>query len=132
MVGTPRKFQLGWFGDHGLGERLIRQIVEGRKTATTRPAYDNSESDAEVGDRLHVVDKHGRMHAIVEITKIEQRRWGDFDDELAAAQGDSLAELRESLRFANARDISPDEEMRVVHFRLLQKLSTYAPRERLT
>ncbi|MBI3289365.1 MAG: ASCH domain-containing protein [Elusimicrobia bacterium] len=116
------KFQIGWFGDGGLGERMIQLILSGRKTSTTCPSYDTWDANAKIGDTLELIDKHGRVHGTIVIMKIETRRWDAFDESLASAEGMTLAELSERLRLANAHDIRPDEEMRVVHFRLQRKL----------
>ena len=121
MVGSKEKFQLGWFGDNGLGERIIQMILDGRKTATACPIYDPYDAESKVGDRLDLLDKHGRKYGVVEILRIETRRFCDFDAPLIAAEGMSVAELRDLMKLANAHDIRPEEEMRVVHFRLVEK-----------
>ena len=118
MLRTVRRFQFGWFGDGGLGERLIQAILEGRKTVTSCPAYDPDDADIQVGEKLELTDKHGRKHAIVVVTRIEIRRFGDFDEELANKSGTTLQELHQSTFFANGRQLRADEEMRVVHFQL--------------
>ncbi len=115
-----KKFKYGWFGDGGLGERMIQAILEGHKTATACPAYDPEDAGLEVGDALELVDKHGRARATLLVREIELRPYGSFDEALAAREGTGLEELRERLDFANGREIRPDEEMRVVYFELAQ------------
>lgn len=111
-------YRFGWHGDNGLGEALIGEILEGRKSATSCPAYDPEE--AKVGDVVRIVDKTGRTRGKIRIVRIETRRWEDFDEGVAAANGaSSLAEFKRAMEFANHRDISPDEEMRTTYFRLL-------------
>ena len=119
MVETAKTFKFGWFGDGGLGEQLIQAILSGRKTATSCPAYDPEDADLRVGDRLELTDKHGRARAQLVVTGIELRAWGGFDEALAAREGTTLSELREKMRFANGREIRPEEEMRVVFFKLV-------------
>lgn len=120
MLATKRRFKFGWFGDGGLGEYLIERILDGRKTATSRPAYDEDEAELRVGDILELTDKHSRVRATLAVTRIELRTFGSFDDALARAEGVALPELIEHTRFANARELRADEEMRVVFFRLIK------------
>jgi uncharacterized protein YhfF len=120
MVETAKRFKFGWFGDGGLGERLIQAILSGRKTATSCPAYDPEDAELLVGDKLDLVDKHGRSRGTLVVTRVELRPFGGFDEALAAAEGTTLHELLEATRFANGRQLRPDEEMRVIHFQLVQ------------
>lgn len=121
MVEASKSFKFGWFGDGGLGERLIQKILSGRKSATCCPAYDPEDAELKAGDRLELTDKHGRARARLVVTKVELRSYESFDEALAAAEGASLSELREHARFANGREIRNDEEWRVVYFRILQQ-----------
>jgi uncharacterized protein YhfF len=121
MVRTIKKFPIGWYGDQGLGEKIIAMILSGRKTAATRPAYDPWDPETRVGDVLVITDKRGQRRGEIEITRIELRSWGQFDDILAGLHGMTLEEMRATLRFANAHDIRPDEDLRVVYFRLVSR-----------
>lgn len=114
-----KPFKFGWFGDGGLGERLISHILAGRKTATSCPAYDPEDADLKAGDALRLMDKHGKTRASLVVTGIELRPFGKFDEALAAREGTTLPELLESTKFANGRELRPDEEMRIVHFQLV-------------
>lgn len=118
MVETLKRFRFGWFGDGGLGERLIQAIVSGQKTATSCPAYDPEDADVSAGNRLELTDKHGKVRAVLIATLVELRPLGSFDEALARQEGSSLQQLKESLRFANGRELGPEEEMRVIHFKL--------------
>jgi uncharacterized protein YhfF len=120
MLAIKKRFKFGWFGDGGLGERLIDKILSGRKTATCCPAYDPEDADLCVGDLLELTDKHGRPRATLEVVKVELRPFGSFDEALAASEGTTLSELVENARFANGRVLRADEEMRVVYFRVAQ------------
>ena len=115
-----KRFRFGWYGDGGLGENLIREIVAGRKKATSCLAYETEDLGIKEGDLVNLVDKRGRSHATLAITKIEIRLYGTFDETLAAASGVSLAKLKEMTRFANGREPWADEEMRVVYFRVVE------------
>lgn len=118
MTAEPlRPYRLGWYGDDGLGEKLISAVLSGRKTATAAPSYDPEEGKA--GDLLSLVDKGGKKHGTLRITVVELRRFGDFDEALAAKLGTTLAEVRRLTSFANSRPIRPDEEMRITYFELV-------------
>lgn len=113
-----RIFKFGWFGDDNIGERLIQAILSGKKTATSCPAYDPEDADVQVGDALQLTDKYGKARGTLIVTGVEIRNFGDFDEALAAHEGTELKELQDSLHFANGREIRPDEEMRIVYFKL--------------
>lgn len=118
---TMKRFRFGWYGDGGLGERLIQAILTGRKTATACPAYDPEDADLKAGDELALVDKHGNDRGRLVVVAVELRSFGSFDEALAEKEGVTLAELREKMNFANGRQVRDDEEMRVVHFRVASK-----------
>lgn len=115
-----KRFRFGWYGDGGLGEQMIQAILSGRKTATSCPAYDPEDADLKAGDALHLVDKHGRVRAQLVVVVVESRSFGRLDEALARCEGVTLPELKDKLNFANGRQIRDDEEMRVVHFRLVR------------
>lgn len=117
---SAKRFRFGWYGDNGLGENMIQAILAGRKTATACPAYDPEDADLKTGDELQLVDKHGTVRAQMVVTSVELRTYGSFDEDLARREGVTLAELKEKMDFANGRKIRDDEEMRVVHFRVVQ------------
>lgn len=98
---------------------MIAAILSGRKTATACPAYDPEDSELKAGDELQLVDKHATERARLVVTLVEVRAFKTFDDALAREEGVTLAELKEKMNFANGRSIREDEEMRVVHFRVL-------------
>lgn len=120
VASAMKRFRFGWYGDGGLGERMIQTILAGRKTATACPAYDPEDADLKVGDELQLVDKHGTVRGRLVVTAVELRAFGSFDDALAEKEGVTLAELKEKMNFANGRQVRDDEEMRVVYFRVAQ------------
>lgn len=115
-----KRFRFGWYGDGGLGEKMIQAILSGRKTATACPAYDPEDSELQENDALQLVDKHGGERGRLVVTLVELRAFGSFDDALAREEGVTLAELKEKMNFANGRTLRDDEEMRVVHFRVVR------------
>lgn len=114
----PRSFKFGWYGDNGLGEALIEKILSGEKTASMCPAYDPEE--AAVGETLRIVDKADKTRAKIRILRIENRRFEDVGDDLAGILGADLDTILRITSFANSRPMSPDEEMRIVHFELIE------------
>lgn len=121
-----KRFRFGWYGDGGLGERMIQTILAGRKTATSCPAYDPEDAELKAGDELQLVDKHGAERGRLIVTLVELRAFGSFDDALAEQEGVTLPELKEKMSFANGRQLRDDEEMRVVHFRLARAAAPQA------
>ncbi|HAZ08237.1 MAG TPA: hypothetical protein DCZ01_06895 [Elusimicrobia bacterium] len=118
-----KRFRFGWYGDNGLGERMIQAILTGRKSATACPAYDPEDSALKAGDELQLVDKHGAERGRLVVTLVELRRFDSFDQALADKEGVTLSELKEKINFANGRQIRNDEEMCVVHFRVMRAMS---------
>lgn len=116
-----KPFVFGWEGDGGLGHGLIRAVLAGEKTATSGPASDPEDADVEAGDLLELRDMEGRPRGLLLATAVELRSFASFDDALAAAEGATLEELRSGTAFANGRAIPPDETMRVIRFRLLER-----------
>ena len=120
MADLPtKKFKFGWFGDNGHGERVIQQILAGHKRATACLAYEEEDSDVVVGDKLDLIDKHGKSYGLLVVTKIEVRPYGSFDERMARECGHGLAEFKELCKFANGREPGADEEMRVTYFTLI-------------
>ena len=122
MVGVKavKNFKFGWYGDGGLGEKLIQAILSNKKTATSCPGYDPEDASLRVGDQLELTDKHGKVRAHLVVTRIELRPFGSFDENLAEREGTTLEELRKGTTFANGREIRPEEEMRVIYFELIR------------
>lgn len=119
MSASPlRPYRIGWYGDDGLGERLIQAVLDGRKTATAAPAYDPEEGKE--GELLNLVDKGGKVRGTLRITRVELRPFSTFDDALAAKLGAPLEEIRKMTSFANSRPLGPEEEMRVTYFELVK------------
>jgi uncharacterized protein YhfF len=119
-----KRFRFGWYGDGGLGEQMIQAILSGRKTATACPAYDPEDADLRAGDALQLVDKHGQERGRLVVVVVELRPFGRFDEALARCEGVTLPELKDKMNFANGRQIREDEEMRVVHFRVVSAAPT--------
>ncbi len=116
-----REMRFGWYGDEGLGEVLILRILMGAKTATSSPSYDAQEADE--GDTVKVIDKTGKERCTIKITRVVTIPWGDIDEGVAKALGMTLEEAKRAAHFANSRELSGVETVRISYFELLTKKS---------
>ena len=87
-----RKSVFGWQGDRGLGERLIRQILKGEKTATACPKSLYSPAEIEelcesVGHRVTVIDKTGRPRCTILQREVFETRFGAPHPKLFRGEG---------------------------------------------
>jgi signal transduction histidine kinase/uncharacterized protein YhfF len=81
--------ELGYRGDDGLGERLIAQVIAGRKTVTASPArdWDLGGGPPQIGQRLPVHDPEGRRRTIVEVERVSVLPFAEIGDDVARADG---------------------------------------------
>ena len=78
---TDYRLEFGWEGDGGLGERLIREVIEGEKTATCAPRSDYTEEElAEVvdarGEIVNVVDENDEPRCRVRMVAVYETTFG--------------------------------------------------------
>ena len=78
---TDYRLEFGWDGDGGLGERLIREVIEGEKTATCAPRSDYTEEElAEVvasrGEVIDVVDENDEPRCRVRMLAVYETTFG--------------------------------------------------------
>jgi uncharacterized protein YhfF len=78
---TEYRLEFGWEGDGGLGERLIREVIEGKKTATCAPRSDYTEEElAEVvaskGQVVDVVDENDEPRCRVRMVAVYETTFG--------------------------------------------------------
>ena len=78
---TDYRLEFGWEGDGGLGERLIREVIEGEKTATCAPRSDYTEEElAEVvasrGEVIDVVDENDEPRCRVRMLAVYETTFG--------------------------------------------------------
>ena len=78
---TDYRLEFGWDGDGGLGERLIREVIEGEKTATCAPRSDYTEAElAEVvasrGEVVDVVDEDDNPRCRVRMVAVYETTFG--------------------------------------------------------
>jgi uncharacterized protein YhfF len=88
-----RKMRFGGEGDGGLGDELVRQILEGTKTATCDlksfcTEQEVADLDAEPGWMETVVDGAGRPRCNVRVTAVYETTFGSPDMRLVRGEGD--------------------------------------------
>ncbi|MGB9180584.1 MAG: ASCH domain-containing protein [Pyrinomonadaceae bacterium] len=88
-----RKMKFGWDGDEGIGEKLIRQVLEGVKTATCDMKCFCTEQEiadlsAEAGWMETVVDREGNPRCNVRVTGVYETTFGNPDPRLVRGEGD--------------------------------------------
>ena len=81
MATTDYRLEFGWEGDGGLGERLIREVIEGETTATCAPRSDYTEEElAEVvaagGEIIDVVDENDESRCRVRMVAVYETTFG--------------------------------------------------------
>lgn len=111
-------YPVGWYGDNGLGEELIQEILAGRKTATLGPAYDPFEH--RVGETLQLADKTGRSRAVIRITAVEFLGLDALSSSHMAKLGLTLEQIKTYLPKYIARELRADEELRITSFELVR------------
>lgn len=94
-----RTMKFGWDGDDGLGEMLVRQILDGAKTAACgfRAAYSDEELAEALSGARHlyaVLDNAGTHRATIRVTDVFLCTFGEPDPRLVA----EVFELVEAVR----------------------------------
>jgi signal transduction histidine kinase/uncharacterized protein YhfF len=92
--------EFGHADDDGLGHKLIAQVLAGEKTATISLAreWELEGGTPRIGQRLPVIDHHGRRHGLVEVIRIAVLPFGEVDSGTVAEHepdGVSVDEWRE-------------------------------------
>src|SRR5690606_13273852 len=113
-AGEEREDQLKhrtFWGENADDERLVAEIVAGRKTATCEPKAwaedpDSDEELAAAGEQVRVLSKRGRHLCTIEITDSYEVAFGKVEEKLIRGAGDpDLAHFADSHRKAWARDL---------------------------
>ena len=73
--------EFGHAADGGLGARLIEQVLAGEKTATISLAreWELEGGTPKIGQKLPVMDHHGRRHGTVEVVRIAVMPFGEVE-----------------------------------------------------
>ncbi len=78
---TDYRLEFGWEGDGGLGERLIREVIDGEKTATCAPRSDYTQEElaevvASLGQTIDVVDENDEPRCRVRMLAVYETTFG--------------------------------------------------------
>jgi signal transduction histidine kinase/uncharacterized protein YhfF len=87
--------EFGHASDEGGGERLIRLVLEGKKTAAISLAreWDLEGGPPRIGQRLPILDHEDRRWAIVEIVRIAVLPFGQIDSDVVVPETVGLSSL---------------------------------------
>ncbi len=131
---TEYRLEFGWEGDGGLGERLIREIIEGEKTATCAPRSDYTEEElAEVvaskGQVVDVVDENDEPRCRVRMVAVYETTFGlpapgvvrgeGFGDDAEAFRQDHRGAWAEEME-EEGNPLSDDTVLVVEEFELVE------------
>lgn len=130
------RLEFGWEGDGGLGERLIREVIEGEKTATCAPRSDYTEDElAEVvaasGEIIDVVDENDVPRCRVRMVAVYETTFGlpapgvvrgeGFGEDAEAFRQDHRAAWAEEME-EEGNPLSNDTVLVVEEFELVETL----------
>ena len=92
---TDYALEFGWPGDGGLGERLVRQIIDGEKTATCCPRSDYEPEElaevvGSVGEVVDVRDGDGETRCRVRMLAVYETTFGLPAPGLVAGEGNGV------------------------------------------
>lgn len=89
-----RTLSFGYEGDGGLGDDLLGRALCGEKTATSSLAveYATGEPMPVAGERLTLVDHHGRAYGTVETTEVRIVPLDRIGQDVADAEGEGYAD----------------------------------------
>lgn len=93
MKVYSNKAIFGWEGDNGIGEMLIKQIIDGEKTATCSFKIEYTDSELEElyktkGEIVTVENNKGVPKCNIRILDIFETKFGDPDLRLIRGEGD--------------------------------------------
>lgn len=128
------RLEFGWEGDGGLGERLIREVIEGEKTATCAPRSDYTEEElaevvAATGEVIDVVDENDSPRCRVRMLAVYETTFGlpapgvvrgeGFEDDAEAFRQDHRAAWAEEME-EEGNPLSDDTILVVEEFELVE------------
>ena len=113
-------------------DRSVRQIIEGKKTATACPAeiYFQPDGNYEdggflVGDLVEVYDLKGKLRCTIKITEYYTAKFGDIPDKLWQGECNTSAkEFREDhISCWPEWEVNDDFLIAVNHFQLIEAIN---------
>ena len=124
-----RRKRMQFWGRDRYDDYLVREVLEGVKTATAcradeyhLPEGDYDDGDWHVGDIVEIYDLRERLRCIVEITEVYPVAFGDIPDKLWIAEAcDSAEHFQEAHRECWPDiDLTDDFLLMATHFRLVE------------
>ncbi len=118
-----------FWGENDDDDRLIIQIIEGKKTATACPFEDYFHADGEyedggfeVGDIVEVYDLKKRLRCVIRITEYYNTTIGNIPEKLWLGEGNKSAEefKRNHVHSWPEYNVNDDFEIAVNHFELVE------------
>jgi uncharacterized protein YhfF len=120
-IDDMRTAEFGFPG--ALRDRLVRAILDGRKTATASLAveYSGLEPLPRVGERAAVVDSGGRRVAVIETTDVRIVAFAEVDLQFALDEGEGFESVddwrRAHVRFWGSDEMRAELERADFHVR---------------
>lgn len=118
-----------FWGEDENDDRLINQIIAGKKTATACPAAeyylpdgDYEDGGFEVGDTVEVYDLKNCLRCIIKITEVYTTTFSSIPDKLWQGEGNNSAEefLDNHRSCWKHLHLSDEFEMIINHFELIE------------
>ena len=125
----PRLKRMQFWGEDEDDDHLVREILDGLKTATVckadeyhLPEGDYDDGGWEVGELVEVFDLRGNLRCRIRITEVYRVRFGDVPEKLW--RGEACRDV-EHFRAAHRHcwpdyDLTDDFEMMATHFELVE------------
>lgn len=120
-----------FWGEDENDDRLIRQILAGKKTATACPASIYFEPDGEyedggfeVGDLVEVYDLKGNLRCIIRITEYYNTDFGSIPEKLWRGECNSSAEefQKDHIYCWPEYNVTSEFKIAVNHFELIETI----------
>lgn len=130
IMGRLKRTQ--FWGEDENDDRLIRQIIAGKKTATACPAeiYFEPDGDYEdggfvVGDLVEVYDLKCKLRCTIRITEYYTTRFGDIPEKLWRGECNSSAEefQKDHIYCWPEYDVTDDFLIAINHFELVEVIN---------
>ncbi|MCD6336947.1 MAG: ASCH domain-containing protein [Candidatus Marinimicrobia bacterium] len=120
--------RMQFWGQNKDDDRLVLEILKGKKTATAckadeyhLPDGDFDDGGWETGDIVEIYDLRERLRCKVKITEVYKCKFGNFPDKLWIGENNTSAEeFRNDHRSCWPEyDLTDDFEMMATHFKLI-------------
>jgi len=123
--------RIQFWGKDENDDRLVRQVLKGKKTATVDILSDFHKSFGEYddgsyeeGDIVEVYDLKQKLRCKIEISEIYPAVFGDIPEKLWRGEGNLNEEefRKDHISCWSNNNIDDDFEMMAIHFKLVEKI----------